>query len=247
MLSATDKKTFLLGGHQLPYSFFADNGNGENGWIVDFINQLFQNIFKISLVMLENENVREFPIAYSEEQTYSTIANAIGKMTPYHVSEMYIGKNNNKKRYVDFWCRCIDEKESGKIRDIWIECKNLWFNIGKNAKLEQTTKYQGIIQKAIGQIKTIENKMEKDSFRVAFFSVYLYYHVSNQHQQLHSMCNKAYERIRQAITDNSKGYIVYSILDLRETIQDDNKEKILKKNKRRESLSNIFRTIYLSK
>ena len=123
------EKEYQLGKHKLPYHF---ESNGHDGWIVDFTNQLFQNIFDISLVMLENENVREFPIAYSEEQTYSTIANAIGRLTPYHGSERYIAKNkNDSERQVDFWCRCIDGQ--GKIRDIWIECKNIWIeNIPNN-------------------------------------------------------------------------------------------------------------------
>ena len=206
MLNATDKKTFPLGGHQLSYSFFADNGNGENGWIVNFINQLFQNIFKISLVMLENENVREFPIAYSEEQTYSTIANAIGQLTPYHGSERYIAKNNNNsKRKIDFWCRCIDEQ--GKIRDVWIECKNIWIeNILNNTTKIIETKVRSChhskIKKAIEQIKTIDIK--DNEIKIAFFSTYIYYEVGNKPKDLETICKDAYEKIEEQIQEAYK-------------------------------------------
>lgn len=239
MLNTTDK-TFPLGEYQLPYSFFADNENGEKGWIIDFINQLFQNIFEISLVMLENENVREFPIAYSERQIYSTIANAIGRLTPYHGSERYFAKNkNNNKRQVDFWCRCIDGQ--GKIRDIWLECKNLWFNIGKRTEMKITQSCKSKIKECIEQTRTIkdkdEGKIRKDRFKIAFFSTYIYYKAGNKRDNLDNIFKNVYEEIikvkvftipneenekqNQSIIDNDIYRPVYSILDLRETIKDE--------------------------
>ena len=208
------EKEYQLGEHKLPYHFAS---NGHDGWIVDFTNQLFQNIFDISLVMLENENVREFPIAYSEKKTYSTIANAIGRLTPYHVSEMYLAKNkNNSKRHVDFWCRCINGQ--GKIRDIWIECKDIWFN------LINKTIDDGFIEEipsAIKQIESIkiEGNTDRERFKIAFFNVYVYYEVGNNLRPL-NFHNDIYKNIEKQISKKKdKRFVVYSALDLRLTIQ----------------------------
>lgn len=235
MLNATDKKTFLLGGHQLPYSFFADNGNGENGWIVDFINQLFQNIFKISLCELENE--REFWIAYTETQTYPTICKAISNLSCKYEREKYT--TGERKRRADFWCQCYDEQNNK--RDIWIECKNIWIeNILNNTTKIIETKVRSChhskIKKAIEQIKTIDIK--DNEIKIAFFSTYIYYEVGNKPKDLETICKDAYEKIEeqiqeaykkakqiQAVNVHNEYDIVYSILDLRATINDENISK----------------------
>lgn len=110
-----------------------------------FFDELCQNIFEINLTMLED--IGCFPIAYNENNAYTSIAYALHLLTPYVSGDeiiRFIAYNKDKKhktaqdkdklkwRFMDFWC--MDKKREFEA---WIEVKRIWLKLkcGKNIHL----------------------------------------------------------------------------------------------------------------
>ena len=90
-----------------------------------FYDELCRHIFDINLNLLEQ--IREFPITYSERSNSAAIAMALSRLTPYVISEYGVdckgvdlredeSQNEKQRRTIDFWCAT----EGNNGLDIWI-------------------------------------------------------------------------------------------------------------------------------
>ncbi len=155
-----------------------------------FFDEFCKNVFETNLAMLQDLEL--FPIAYSENNAYASIAHALHLLTPYAWSEAYINykdkksensgeskaQSKDKWRFVDFWC--MDEK---KEFELWIEAKRLWLNIGKNSQWDFDSEACRRIKKgkndkengALDQIYNINDAKPEQSadtsFKIALFTI----------------------------------------------------------------------------
>ena len=145
-----------------------------------FFDEFCQNVFETNLAMLQDLEL--FPIAYSENNAYASIAHALHQLTPYAWSEAYINykdkksenlgkaQSKDKWRFVDFWCM-----DSKKEFELWIEAKRLWLNIGKNSQWDFDSVACERIKNALGQIYNIKDakpeQIADTSLKLALFTI----------------------------------------------------------------------------
>lgn len=212
-----------------------------------FYDELCRHIFDHNLNMVEN--VKKFPVFYSERSNAASLAIALSRLTPYVMSEFNVNckdeslRNNEEdervknRRSIDFWC-CIDNKD---ITDVWIEAKRLVFNVGKRSvgKWKFSDYQQKKIKDAIEQIKDIEilqqkEKMENyDSYKLALFSVSAFCKKSECVDDLSKLDNIPNEvaklldeNVREILGAESNFGILVSALDMRPSIKDEDKRDI---------------------
>ncbi|WP_276890666.1 hypothetical protein [Helicobacter japonicus] len=205
-----------------------------------FYDELCQHIFDHNLNMVEN--VKKFPIFYSERSNAASLAIALSCLTPYVISEFNVNckdtplreeedERRKNRRSIDFWC-CIDNKN---ITDVWIESKRLVLNVGKRSvgKWKFSDNQQKKIKDAIEQIKDIEifrqtGKIDSfDNYKLALFSVNAYCKRSECVDDLSKLDNIPNEiaklldkNVREILGAESNFGILVSALDLRPSINE---------------------------
>lgn len=130
-----------------------------------FFDVFARNVFATNLTMLKDSTMRSFPIAYSEKNSYASIAHSLHSVTPFVLGEWCVGyqsdkAQSNQNRFVDFWC--MNDK---KDFEVWIEIKRIWLTIGNNVdKWDFTQSAKNEIQVALNQIENLirEAKIDKD-------------------------------------------------------------------------------------
>lgn len=130
-----------------------------------FFDAFARNVFATNLVMLKDSTMQGFPIAYSEKNSYASIAHSLHSITPFVLGEWCVDyqsneAESNQNRFVDFWC--MSEK---KDFEAWIEIKRIWLTISNNIdKWDFTQSAKSEIQVALNQIKNLirEAKVDKD-------------------------------------------------------------------------------------
>ena len=97
-----------------------------------FFDLFARNVFATNLAMLKDSTMGSFPIAYSEKNSYASIAHSLHSLTPFVLSEWRVGyqyreTESSQNRFVGFWCMS-DKKDF----EAWIEIKRIWLNIAGN-------------------------------------------------------------------------------------------------------------------
>lgn len=174
-------------------SCFIEN-NQQTGWIVNFLDRLYQNIFDINIKMLTNKGRPELPIAYCVTQSIPMFANAVGRLTPY-----YIGKAI-KSTGADLWCY-VDEQDE-EVGDVLMYFKPETLNLGGNSILEL-------------QCETKKDKVEK-GFKIDIFNIRVCYHYDKEPENLFSS-DFFYKKVWSRIKPPHENFI-YSVMDLRPSI-----------------------------
>lgn len=198
-----------------------------------FYDELCRHIFDINLNLLEQ--IREFPITYSERSNSAAIAMALSRLTPYVISEYGVdckgvdlredeSQNEKQRRTIDFWCAT----EGNNGLDIWIESKHLWLNVGKRAKRAFDYHCTKRIKDAIAQVKDITQlkqagRLENyNDFKLALFAINVYCMKteSPDMQELDSIPYEVAQMIQNVASEMgiSPQGVLCSALDLRPSI-----------------------------
>ncbi|MBM4270871.1 MAG: hypothetical protein FJ139_01735 [Deltaproteobacteria bacterium] len=133
--------------------------DGEKARITkEFSQKLAENIFKQAKRHFDAAEGDDHPLLYSERGMYSTIAVAVDKITPLHLSEYPLKKAKDKRlkintgMRVDLWCNYREV-------DYFIEVKRSVLNLSEKAKLRKETKEA--IKSLISKIKNLKPKSKK--------------------------------------------------------------------------------------
>lgn len=133
-----------------------------------FFDLFARNVFATNLTMLKDNKMQSFPIAYSEKNSYASIAHSLHSLTPFVLSEWCVGYQSSKtessqNRFVDFWC--MNDK---KDFEVWIEIKRIWLTINNNVdKWDFTQSAKNEIQLALNQIENLIREVKIDKDKVA--------------------------------------------------------------------------------
>ena len=161
-----------------------------NGRIIGrFFERLSQNIFKQSILYYnkhkEITGEGEIPILHWERNVYSTVASAINKITPVHLSEWSFRPsqyNTKQTRRVDFWCLHKDG-ETGKPVNFFIELKRAWYSLNEQSKEELQSIVKEKIESLLKQtreIKRISPQWEADNAYLGIIIIHGYYQENNE-------------------------------------------------------------------
>lgn len=156
-----------------------------------FFDELCQNIFEINITMLED--IGCFPIAYNENNAYTSIAHALHTLTPYVSGDEIVkffdydidykdkkhktaqDKDKLKWRFMDFWC--MDKKREFEV---WIEVKRTWLKLkcGQNTRLWFDRKAYLRMRETVDHIeslqfhtKSLPKITKKANYKVALFTI----------------------------------------------------------------------------
>lgn len=154
----------------------------KNGRIIArFFENLAKNIFEQAYkYSKENKNITgrvEIPLIFGERNIYSTVAVAINKITPIHISEWTFNPsehtNIEKSRRVDFWCLNRDS-ENGNPINYFIEIKKGWYCLNKASKEAFRTVINKDIIELIQQTKDLKSiSPEWDDVDDVFLGIFI--------------------------------------------------------------------------
>lgn len=184
----------------LEFPYFI-NKNGQTGWIVDFLDRFYRNVFEMNVKMLNDEKRREFPLAHCKTQAIPIFANALGRLTP-HCNDM--GKTSRITNNAELLC-CFEEQdkngqEVGNVL-MYFKPETLHLDYNDNLKLQCESK---------------KDKVESCSFKIVFFNIYVECPYNNEPEGLFSE-NFFEEKVWSRIEIPHENF-VYSVLDLRSSI-----------------------------
>lgn len=131
-----------------------------------FFDEFCRKIFAVNSAMFKDTTMQSFPIAYSEKNSYASIAYALHSITPYVLGEWSVeyqpSENKSKQnRFVDFWC--MDDK---KNFEAWIEIKKIELNISNSVDKWDFAQWARI-QTAIKQIENLIREVKVDKEKTA--------------------------------------------------------------------------------
>jgi hypothetical protein len=123
---------------------------------LNVFNQAYHYATKIREVTGDDE----LSLLFSERNLYSTIAVAIDRITPLHLSEWSFNKNGesaelDKQRIVDFWC-LNQEGTTGQPINYFIEIKTGYYCLTKISQDEITTTVRNKIDDLITQLSDLK-------------------------------------------------------------------------------------------
>ncbi|TLD87263.1 hypothetical protein [Helicobacter sp. MIT 05-5294] len=141
-------------------SYYKSDSFEQGRLFKQFFKSFCEQAFALNLNIYQD--LGGFPIAFDEQNAYSSISYALHTLTPYAQSEVPIlhkakrikgevSLTEHQNGRVDFWCM---EKE--RKFETWLESKKLWLNIGtKEWQFTKSCEY--LIDNVFGQIKRLKN------------------------------------------------------------------------------------------
>jgi hypothetical protein len=155
----------------------------DNGRIIkDFFQRLSKNIFEQAKRYDKKHGKLtgepDLSLLHSERVIGSTIACAINKITPVHLSEWSFNKseeNTVANRRVDFWC-LHKRKGTGKTLNYFLEIKKSHYNLEKNPLHKGSKDKIKELLKQVQSLKSISPKWlgDNDAF-IGLMIIHGYY------------------------------------------------------------------------
>jgi len=137
-----------------------ENGRIAKSFFKRFSSNVFNQAYKYVTKIKELTGDDELPLLFGERNLYSTIAVAIDKITPLHLSEWSFNKNGestelNKQRIVDFWCLNKDGA-TGRPINYFLEIKTGYYCLTSRSQDEVTTSVRKRIDDLISQLSDLK-------------------------------------------------------------------------------------------
>ena len=136
------------------------NGRIAKSFFKRLCSNVFNQAYNYATKIREIAGEDELSLLFSERNLYSTIAVAIDRITPLHLSEWSFNKNGesaelNKQRIVDFWC-LNKEGAKGQPINYFIEIKTGYYCLTSRSKDEITTTVRNRIDDLIAQLSDLK-------------------------------------------------------------------------------------------
>ena len=193
----------------LEFPYFI-NKNGQTGWIVDFLDRFYRNVFEMNINMLNNKNRREFPIAYCKTQAIpmfvQAFAQTLGKFDAHCLGrvETESKTQSGKKSKEDLWYYIDEQYEGQEVGNVLVYLdlpkEPLDLNNFKSSPLTLAE----------------QNPDKKCRFKIDIFNIRVCYHYDKEPENLFSsdfFDKKVWSRIKPPHEN-----FIYSVMDLRPSI-----------------------------
>ncbi|MBT3204435.1 MAG: hypothetical protein HOM14_04820 [Gammaproteobacteria bacterium] len=148
-----------------------------------FFETLSKNIFNQSYSYWKKlhdlTGSHEHPLEHGERNIYSTLAVAVNKISPIHLSEWSFNQTDcehmDKNRRIDIWCLYKDG-EAGNPINYFIELKKGWYNLNEKTQENFDKRVSEDIKSLVGQIRTIKKiSPQWESFDDVFLGLTIIY------------------------------------------------------------------------
>lgn len=210
---------------ELDKKYYKSDSITNGRTIASFFEELSKNIFKQSYRYWD-ENYKitkrgELPILFSERNIYSTIAVAINKITPIHMSEWSFNQSEHdkidKSRRVDFWC-LNREGSSGNPINYFLEIKKGWYSLNKSSNEDFQVVIKKDIQSLITQTKELkEISPEWDDADDVFIGISIIHGYSNPGQEHYNYINVR-ENIHKQLNNDTNLQLITSTWHIPKTM-----------------------------
>ena len=178
-----------------------NNGRIIASFFEDLTKNVFYQSYKYYKEHLSITGYGQLPILETEKKLYSTVAAAIDKITPIHLSEWPFNpsdENTDSPRIVDLWC-LHKEGSSGRAINYFIELKKSEYCLNKNTQKEFRKDVAKDIKSSIKQIDSIRKiNPEWDGDDNAFIGmpiIHGYYRKSKEDYTYKDVVENIYEII----------------------------------------------------
>lgn len=161
--------------------FFKAHSVTDGRIISKFFHRLARNIFNQSYrYWCHSEiigGIVDLSLLYKERNLYSTIAVAIDKLTPVHLTEWSFSKLDNESlddsRRVDFWCLYKDGQH-GKPVNVFLEVKKGWYCLNAASQESFHCNVHRSLNGLLAQIETLKStSLNWGGFNDAFLGMFV--------------------------------------------------------------------------
>jgi hypothetical protein len=179
-----------------------ENGRVAGKFFEQFSRNVFEQSYRYWKKHKEITGYDDIPILHKERNLYSTLAVAIDKITPIHLSEWSFNSSEHteieKSRRVDYWCLNRDGK-SGVSINYYIEVKKGWYSLNENS-YENFQKHisDGIkeLSTQITSIKRISPQWsDADNVFLGVSIIHGYYHEGKEFYNINNVRENTYSQL----------------------------------------------------